>query len=163
MAPSISSLRLGNRWNRRGLRRHGVTPSQPGFDNLRYGLVRFALTRIRTFPVQPPTYHHQPTNNSLDTIMRALTISALALLLSTSAFAQQSTVKGNVELDAKQKNVAAIAIGAGNAAKNTAGSIKGNANVSGNTKIKASQSNTAAIAIGIRSTSKNEVGVIGGN
>ncbi len=95
--------------------------------------------------------------------MRALTISALALLLSTSAFAQQSTVKGNVELDAKQKNVAAIAIGAGNAAKNTAGSIKGNANVSGNTKIKASQSNTAAIAIGIRSTSKNEVGVIGGN
>ena len=95
--------------------------------------------------------------------MRNLTIFALSLLLGTSAFAQQATMKGNLDVDAKQKNTAAVAIGLGNTAKNTAASIKGNTSISGNTKLKASQSNTAAVAIGIKSTSKNEVGVIGGN
>jgi hypothetical protein len=95
---------------------------------------------------------------------------ALTAVLSTAAFAQGkpaekapvTSVQGNTEIKADQKNVTAVAVGEGNTAKNTAGAIKGDTKVKGNTKIKASQKNATAVAVGKNNTASNEAGVIGG-
>lgn len=104
-------------------------------------------------------------------------VTLAAAALSTSAFAQGSQygqggsqyksdkgtqVQGNTEIKASQENAAAVAVGEGNTAKNTAGAIKGNTQVSGNTKITAKQKNTAAVAVGKNNKAANEVGVVGG-
>jgi hypothetical protein len=72
-------------------------------------------------------------------------------------------IQGNTSINADQANTAAIAVGDGNTAKNTAGAIKGNTQIQGNTKINASQKNTAAVAVGKDNKASNEAGVIGGN
>lgn len=89
---------------------------------------------------------------------------ALALLFVASIFAAPSIaqVKGNINLDASQSGTTAVAVGLKNTAKNTAGSIKGDARISGNTSIKAAQRGSTAVAVGIGTTVKNEAGVIGG-
>lgn len=72
-------------------------------------------------------------------------------------------IQGNTNINAQQQNTAAVAVGEGNTAKNTAGAIKGNTQIQGNTNINASQKNTAAIAAGKNNKASNEAGVIGGN
>lgn len=105
--------------------------------------------------------------------MQLAIITVVSAVLSTAAFAQtnaggqqkgaQTQIQGNTEIKAKQENTAAVAIGEGNTAKNTAGAIKGSTQIKGNTKIKAEQKNTAAVAIGKNNKASNEAGVIGGN
>ena len=102
-------------------------------------------------------------------------VTAISAVLSTAAFAQvqadrqgvqaggSSQVKGNIEIKADQKNTTAVAVGEGNTAKNTVGSIKGGTQIKGNTKITASQKNTTTVAVGKNNKSANESGVIGGN
>lgn len=93
---------------------------------------------------------------------------AAASTLSFAQNAQRSTnpqgvqIQGNTKIEAEQKNTAAIAVGEGNTAANTAGAIKGGVQIQGNTAIKAKQSNVAAVAVGKNNTAKNEAGVIGG-
>ena len=95
--------------------------------------------------------------------MRTISTLIIAAAFAASpACAQKTEVKGKTEIDAKQENVAAVAIGKDNTAKNTAGAIKGDTKVQGNTKIKAEQKNAAAVAIGKGNTAANEAGVIGG-
>jgi hypothetical protein len=72
-------------------------------------------------------------------------------------------IQGDTEIKADQKNVAAIAVGEGNTAKNTAGAIKGGTQIQGNTKIAAKQKNTAAVAVGKNNKAVNDAGVVGGN
>ena len=55
----------------------------------------------------------------------ATTLIIAAAFAASPAFAQKTEVKGKTEIDAKQENVAAVAIGKDNTAKNTAGAIKG--------------------------------------
>lgn len=71
-------------------------------------------------------------------------------------------IQGNTTIEGEQKNTAAIAVGEGNTAKNTAGAIKGGTQIQGNTNIKAKQTNAAAVAVGKNNTAANETGVIGG-
>ena len=71
-------------------------------------------------------------------------------------------IQGNTDIKADQKDVAAVAAGEGNTAKNSAGAIKGGTQIQGNTKIKAKQKNANAVAIGKDNTAGNEAGVIGG-
>ncbi|WP_222428741.1 hypothetical protein [Denitratisoma sp. DHT3] len=80
----------------------------------------------------------------------------------SSPNAQGVQIQGNTEIKAKQENTAAVAVGEGNVAKNTAGAIKGGTQIQGNTKINASQKNTAAVAVGKNNTAANEAGQIGG-
>jgi len=93
---------------------------------------------------------------------------ALVATVSFAQSVQRSTnpngvqIQGNTKIDAEQKNTAAIAVGEGNTAANTAGAIKGGTQIQGNTNIKASQTNAAAVAVGKNNTAKNETGVIGG-
>ncbi|MCF8168488.1 MAG: hypothetical protein K9J77_07745, partial [Rhodoferax sp.] len=77
--------------------------------------------------------------------------------------AQGVQIQGNTDIKADQKNVAAIAVGEGNTAKNTAGAIKGGTQIQGNTKVKASQNNAGAVAVGKGNKGANEAGTIGGN
>ena len=80
----------------------------------------------------------------------------------SSPNAQGVQIQGNTTIKAEQENVAAVAIGKDNTAKNTAGAIKGGTQIQGNTDIKAKQKNAAAVAIGKGNTASNEAGVIGG-
>jgi hypothetical protein len=72
-------------------------------------------------------------------------------------------IQGNIDLKADQKVTAAVAIGEGNEAKNTAAGIKAGVQIQGNTKITATQKNTSAVAIGKDNKATNDAGVIGGN
>ncbi|QDX82199.1 hypothetical protein B9N43_13655 [Denitratisoma sp. DHT3] len=103
--------------------------------------------------------------------MRVIALLAASAIIAAPAFAQQAQrssnpqgvqIQGNTEIKAKQENTAAVAVGEGNVAKNTAGAIKGGTQIQGNTKINASQKNTAAVAVGKNNTAANEAGVIGG-
>ena len=80
----------------------------------------------------------------------------------SSSNEQGVQIQGNTDIKASQKNVAAVAVGEGNVAKNTAGAIKGGTQIQGNTKIKASQKNASAVAVGKGNTAANEAGQIGG-
>ena len=107
-----------------------------------------------------------------------LTVLAIAAVISTAAFGQASQarpggamgssnaqgvqIQGNTNIQAENKNVAAVAVGEGNTAKNTTGAIKGGTQIQGNTTIKAKQTNAAAVAVGKNNTAANEAGVIGG-
>jgi hypothetical protein len=109
-------------------------------------------------------------------MMNKLLITAIVTLACGAAFAQSSQDKGKIsssnangvqiqgktEINADQKDVAAIAVGKDNTAKNTAGAIKGGTQIQGNTKINAKQKNAAAIAVGKGNEAANEAGVIGG-
>lgn len=106
------------------------------------------------------------------TTIALLVASAVLAVPATSALAQQTMrssnpqgvqIQGNTDIKAKQENTAAIAVGEGNEAKNTAGAIKGGTQIQGNTKIKAEQKNTTAYASGKNNKASNEAGVIGGN
>jgi len=100
-----------------------------------------------------------------------------AALISGGAFAQATSksnagsmsggaggvqIQGKTDINAKQENAVAVAVGKDNVAKNTAGAIKGGTQIQGETKIKASQKNVAAVAVGKGNTAANEAGVIGG-
>ncbi len=80
----------------------------------------------------------------------------------SSPNAQGVQIQGNTNITAENKNVAAVAVGEGNTAKNTTGAIKGGTQIQGNTNIKASQKNATAVAGGKNNTAANEAGVIGG-
>jgi hypothetical protein len=102
--------------------------------------------------------------------MRILTILAVTAFIAAPAFAQKQSssnangvqIQGKTEINADQKDVAAIAVGKDNVAKNTAGAIKGGTQIQGNTKINAKQKNAVAIAVGKGNEATNEAGVIGG-
>ena len=110
--------------------------------------------------------------------MRLLSLVLATAFIATPVFAQQGQgnrnggqgssqggvqIQGNTNISAQQQNTAAIAVGEGNTAKNSAGAIKGNTQIQGNTNINASQKNTAAVAAGKNNKASNEAGVIGGN
>jgi len=92
--------------------------------------------------------------------MRTIAIILAAAFAAAPAFAQDTKVKGTTTIDAKQENVAAVAVGKDNKAANTAGATKGKS-VQGRTDIKAKQTNAAAVAVGKGNTATNEAGVIG--
>jgi hypothetical protein len=110
--------------------------------------------------------------------MNRILVALLATAFSTGVFAQASQaspkgamgssnaqgvqIQGNTEIKASQQGVAAVAVGEGNTAKNTAGAIKGGTQIQGNTKISASQKGATAVAVGKNNTAANEAGVIGG-
>jgi len=103
--------------------------------------------------------------------MRLTSLLIAAAIVSAPAFAQQAQrssnpqgvqIQGNTNIAAENKNVAAVAVGEGNEAKNTTGAIKGGTQIQGNTNIKASQKNATAVAVGKNNTAANEAGVIGG-
>ena len=103
--------------------------------------------------------------------MRTITLLIASALIASPVFAQQTMrssnaqgvqIQGNTDIKAKQENTAAVAVGQGNEAKNTAGAIKGGTQIQGNTKIKAEQKNTTAVAVGKDNKAANEAGVIGG-
>jgi hypothetical protein len=110
--------------------------------------------------------------------MNRILVALIASVVSTGAFAQAGQaspkggqvnlapggvqIQGNTNINAKNENVAAIAVGQGNTAKNTTGAIKGGTQIQGNTNINASQKNAVAVAVGKNNTAANEAGVIGG-
>ena len=103
--------------------------------------------------------------------MRLISILIAAAVIATPAIAQQAQrssnpqgvqIQGNTNISAENKNVAAVAVGEGNEAKNTTGAIKGGTQIQGNTNIKAKQTNAVAVAVGKNNTAANEAGVIGG-
>jgi len=104
--------------------------------------------------------------------MRTITILLASAIIATPVFAQQVVqrssnpqgvqIQGNTEIKADQKSTAAVAVGEGNVAKNTAGAIKGGTQIQGNTKIKATQKNASAVAVGKNNAAANEAGQIGG-
>lgn len=104
--------------------------------------------------------------------MRLITFIIASAIIASPAFAQKEQrssnpqgvqIQGNTEIKASQENTAAVAVGEGNVAKNTAGAIKGGTQIQGNTKIQAKQKNTTAVAVGKNNKASNEAGVIGGN
>ena len=104
--------------------------------------------------------------------MRLIALLIASAVIAAPAFAQQTQrssnpqgvqIQGNTDIKAKQENTAAVAVGEGNVAKNTAGAIKGGTQIQGNTKIQASQKNTAAVAVGKGNKAENQAGTIGGN
>ncbi|WP_306605146.1 hypothetical protein [Azonexus sp.] len=103
--------------------------------------------------------------------MRLLSILIASAVIATPVIAQQAQrssnpqgvqIQGNTNIQAENKNVAAIAVGENNTAKNTTGAIKGGTQIQGNTTIKAKQTNATAVAVGKGNTAANEAGVIGG-
>ena len=103
--------------------------------------------------------------------MRLISMMIAAAVISSPVFAQQAQrssnpqgvqIQGNTNITAENKNVAAVAVGEGNEAKNTTGAIKGGTQIQGNTNIKAKQTNATAVAVGKNNTAANEAGVIGG-
>ena len=103
--------------------------------------------------------------------MRLIALLIASAVIASPVFAQSTQrssnpqgvqVQGNTELKAEQKNTTAVAVGEGNTAKNTAGTIKGGTQIQGNTKIQASQKNTTAVAVGKGNKSENTAGQIGG-
>ena len=103
--------------------------------------------------------------------MRLISLMIATAIVATPVFAQQAQrssnpqgvqIQGNTNIAAENKNVAAVAVGEGNEAKNTTGAIKGGTQIQGNTNIKASQKNAVAVAVGKNNSAANEAGVIGG-
>ena len=105
--------------------------------------------------------------------MRSVFALLTTAVLVSAAYAQQPILRssnpggiqviGNTELRAEQQAVSAVAVGAGNEAKNSAAAIKGNVQIQGNTTIKAEQKNVRAMSVGQKNQSSNEAGTIGGN
>ncbi len=71
-------------------------------------------------------------------------------------------IQGNADIRAKQEDAAAVAVGQGNEARNTAGAIAGGVSIQGNTNIKAEQKSAKAVAVGKDNKATNEAGTIGG-
>ncbi|TXI75205.1 MAG: hypothetical protein E6Q42_09870 [Dechloromonas sp.] len=103
--------------------------------------------------------------------MRLISFMIAAAVAATPVFAQQAQrssnpqgvkIEGNTNVIGVNQNTAAVAIGEGNTAKNTAGAIKGGTEIKGNTNVIGVNKNTAAVAIGKNNTAANEAGVIGG-
>lgn len=103
--------------------------------------------------------------------MKLITLTLMAALVAAPAFAQKVQrssnpqgvqIQGNTEIKAEQENAAAIAVGEGNKAQNSAGAIKAGTQIQGNTTIKAKQKNAVAIAAGKNNKASNDAGVIGG-
>jgi hypothetical protein len=103
--------------------------------------------------------------------MRLISFMIAAAVATTPVFAQQAQrssnpqgvkIEGNTNVIGVNQNTAAVAIGEGNTAKNTAGAIKGGTEIKGNTNVIGVNKNTAAVAIGKNNTAANEAGVIGG-
>ena len=102
--------------------------------------------------------------------MRVISFMIAAAVLATPALAQQAQrssgpaakVEGNSNVIGVNVNTAAVAIGDGNTAKNTAGAIKGGSQIKGNTNVSGVNANTAVVAIGKNNSTGNESGVIGG-
>jgi len=103
--------------------------------------------------------------------MRLISLMIAAAVVASPVFAQQTQrssnpqgvqIQGDTTIKAKNENVAAVAVGEGNEAKNTTGAIKGGTQIQGKTNINASQKNAAAVAVGKNNTAANEAGVIGG-
>ncbi len=103
--------------------------------------------------------------------MRLISFMIAAAVAATPVFAQQAQrssnpqgvkIEGNTNVIGVNQNTAAVAIGEGNTAKNTAGAIKGGTEIKGNTNVIGVNNNTAAVAIGKNNTAANEAGVIGG-
>jgi len=103
--------------------------------------------------------------------MRLISFMIAAAVAATPVFAQQAQrssnpqgvkIEGNTNVIGVNQNTAAVAIGEGNTAKNTAGDIKGGTEIKGNTNVIGVNKNTAAVAIGKNNTAANEAGVIGG-
>ena len=103
--------------------------------------------------------------------MRLISFMIAAAVAATPDFAQQAQrssnpqgvkIEGNTNVIGVNQNTAAVAIGEGNTAKNTAGAIKGGTQIKGNTNVIGVNQNTAAVAIGKNNTAANEAGVIGG-
>ncbi len=105
--------------------------------------------------------------------MRSVVALLTVGVLAGAAYAQQPIIRssspsgvqvvGNTDLRAEQKTVTAVAVGAGNEAKNSAATASRSVQIQGNTTIKAEQKNTTAIAVGAKNKSTNEAGTIGGN
>ena len=103
--------------------------------------------------------------------MRLISFMIAAAVAATPVFAQQAQrssnpqgvkIEGNTNVIGVNQNTAAVAIGEGNTAKNTAGAIKGGTEIKGNTNVIGVNKNTAAVAIVENNTAANEAGVIGG-
>ncbi len=103
--------------------------------------------------------------------MRLISFMIAAAVAASPVFAQQAQrssnpqgvkIEGNTNVIGVNQNTAAVAIGEGNTAKNTAGAIKGGTEIKGNTNVIGVNKNTAAVAIGKNNTAANEAGVIGG-
>ena len=103
--------------------------------------------------------------------MRIMTALIASAFIASPVLAQQTMrssnpqgvqIQGNTDIRAKQESTAAVAVGEGNEAKNTAGAIKGGTQIQGNTKIKVEQKNATAVAVGKDNKAANEAGVIGG-
>ena len=71
-------------------------------------------------------------------------------------------IQGNTDIRAKQDDTAAVAVGRGNEARNTAGAIAGGVSIQGNTNIKVEQKEAKAVTVGRDNKATNEAGVIGG-
>ena len=103
--------------------------------------------------------------------MRIIAVFIASAFIASPVLAQQTMrssspqgvqIQGNTDIRAKQESTAAVAVGEGNEAKNTAGAIKGGTQIQGNTKIKVEQKNATAVAVGKDNKAANEAGVIGG-
>jgi len=102
---------------------------------------------------------------SISLLLLALTAVSLPVLsedVQRSSHPQGVQINGNADLRAQQESTAAVAVGEGNVARNSASAVRSNVQIQGNTKITAEQKNARAIAVGNRSAAENEVGVIGG-
>ncbi|MEY2631576.1 MAG: hypothetical protein RIR00_230 [Pseudomonadota bacterium] len=101
-------------------------------------------------------------------IISLLTLSGLSLAQEDEMTIRRSTlpsglqITGQTEMRATSVNSTAVASGVDNAARNTAGAIKGNTQIQGNTTINATQRNSVAVSSGRGSSSVNETGAIGG-
>src|SRR5574343_381462 len=100
--------------------------------------------------------------------MRLISFMIAAAVAASPVFAQQAQrssnpqgvkIEGNTNVIGVNQNTAAVAIGEGNTAKNTAGAIKGGTEIKGNTNVIGVNKNTAAVAIGKNNTAANEAGV----
>ncbi len=100
----------------------------------------------------------------LDILLAALIVAAPAWAqdIQRSSHPQGMQVHGNADLRATQDVGAAVAVGEGNVARNSAAVIRGGTQIQGNTKVTAEQKNATATAVGRNNAAKNEVGVIGG-
>ncbi|MDK9702029.1 MAG: hypothetical protein OEL20_02745 [Sulfuritalea sp.] len=103
--------------------------------------------------------------------MRTIILLIASALAAAPVFAQQTMrssnpqgvqIQGNTDIKAKQESTAAVAVGQGNEAKNTAGAIKGGTQIQGTTTIKSEQKRATAVAVGKDNKAANEAGVIGG-
>jgi hypothetical protein len=115
----------------------------------------------------------RPVGPFQEIVMRRALVLLTTVVLAGAVHAQQPIIRssnpggvqviGNTELRAEQKSVSAVAVGAGNEARNAAATASRSVLIQGNTTIKAEQKNTTAVAVGTKNKSTNEAGTIGGN